>query len=311
VTWGSKRGGTAGIGMVLAETLETDGFEVVTAPAEKASVEGADAVIVGGALYANRWASPARRFVRRNAEELRKVPVWFFSSGPLDESADSGEIPATPEVAVLAERVGAKGHMTFGGRLEPDVRGFPASAMAKKSAGDWRSAGHVRSWARRLASELPGAVPGRWVDPPGGSALRLIGYGVVGWALCTVTMLVLLQVTSTTVALVAHAIAAPIYFVVLAGRYFGARGAREPLEVAATWTGSVVLLDATLIAGVVLRSFEMFGSVLGTWLPLALIFVASWLTGIVKRSMPPPGRDGSGPKPGSSREAVGGQLAAR
>jgi NADP-dependent 3-hydroxy acid dehydrogenase YdfG len=35
VTWGSKRGGTAGIGAMIAETLTGRGFDVVAAPIER------------------------------------------------------------------------------------------------------------------------------------------------------------------------------------------------------------------------------------------------------------------------------------
>jgi menaquinone-dependent protoporphyrinogen oxidase len=52
--------------------------------------------------------------VNRHVSRLRTLPVWFFSSGPLDDSADRDEIPAPAQVAVLAERIGAKGHVTFG-----------------------------------------------------------------------------------------------------------------------------------------------------------------------------------------------------
>jgi menaquinone-dependent protoporphyrinogen oxidase len=117
VTWSSKRGGTAGIGRILAEALGARGFDVVARPAAQLRhLDTFDAVIVGGALYANRWPADARRFVNRHADQLRKVPVWFFSSGPLDDSADRGNLPASPQIAVLAERVGAKGHVMFDGR---------------------------------------------------------------------------------------------------------------------------------------------------------------------------------------------------
>jgi menaquinone-dependent protoporphyrinogen oxidase len=52
------------------------------------------------------------------------------------------------------ERVGARGHVTFGGRLAPDAKGFPASAMAKKNGGDWRDAEQVRAWFHAIAPEL-------------------------------------------------------------------------------------------------------------------------------------------------------------
>lgn len=49
---------------------------------------------------------------------------------------------------------GARGHVTFGGRLAPDAKGFPASAMAKTNAGDWRDPEHVRGWVAAVAKEL-------------------------------------------------------------------------------------------------------------------------------------------------------------
>ena len=85
VTWGSQRGGTEGVARVIAETLEHEGLEVdLLSPKRALEAHGFDAVIVGGALYANRWHEDARHFVARRERELRRVPVWFFSSGPLD-----------------------------------------------------------------------------------------------------------------------------------------------------------------------------------------------------------------------------------
>ena len=125
---------------MLADVLAAKGIEVVATPAaEVREVEAFDGAIVGGALYANRWPASVRHFVNRHSEGLRRIPVWFFSSGPLDDSADQAVIPPTRQVAVLAERVGAQDHVTFGGRLAPDAHGFPASAMAKTRSGDWRN----------------------------------------------------------------------------------------------------------------------------------------------------------------------------
>ena len=44
--------------------------------------------------------------------------------------------------------------LTFGGRLEPDAKGFPASAMAKTKSGDWRDAEHVARWVDQVVDEL-------------------------------------------------------------------------------------------------------------------------------------------------------------
>jgi menaquinone-dependent protoporphyrinogen oxidase len=117
-----------------------------------------DAVIVGGALYAFRWHRDAKRFVKRHTGELRERPTFFFSSGPLDDSASKREIPPVKGVQALTERAGARGHITFGGRLRPDAKGFPASAMAKKNSGDWRDEQQVRAWVESIASELRSPV---------------------------------------------------------------------------------------------------------------------------------------------------------
>ena len=79
--------------------------------------------------------------------------MWLFSRGPLNGSAVE-EIPPVPQVEELARRIGARGHATFGGRLPADAKGFPASAMAKTHAGDWRDSERIRGWAADVAMEL-------------------------------------------------------------------------------------------------------------------------------------------------------------
>jgi menaquinone-dependent protoporphyrinogen oxidase len=94
VAWGSKRGGTEGIARIIADELRTLGVEAALAPAsEVREVRGYGAAIVGGALYANRWHRDARRLVARHIADLRRIPVWLFSSGPLDASATSCSAP--------------------------------------------------------------------------------------------------------------------------------------------------------------------------------------------------------------------------
>ena len=155
VVYGSKRSGTAGIAESIRDALGEQHIDADAVAAEDArSLDGYDAAIVGGALYAMRWPRSARRFVRRNSDALARVPVWFFSSGPLDASATEREIPPVKQVRAMMDRVHARGHATFGGRLTPDAKGFPASAMAKKNAGDWRDPEHIRRWVHDIAGAL-------------------------------------------------------------------------------------------------------------------------------------------------------------
>ena|SRR5579862_3980957 len=160
VAYGSKRGGTKGLAEMVASDLRREGFDVDLSPADQAgAVGGYEAVVVGGSLYAFRWHKDARRFVRRHTAELRQRPTYFFSSGPLDGSAATSDIPPVKGVRALMDRVNASGHATFGGRLTADAKGFPAVAMAKKYAGDWRDPAHIRAWVGTITAELKAALP--------------------------------------------------------------------------------------------------------------------------------------------------------
>jgi len=152
IAHGSERGGTAGIAERIGAALRAHGVEADVRPArEVRDVHAYDAVVIGGALYATRWHTDARRFVLRHADALRARPVWFFSSGPLDDSADKAEIAPTPQVQQLMDFVGAGGHATFGGRLAPDARGFIASRMAKTHGGDFRNDARIEAWTLDVA----------------------------------------------------------------------------------------------------------------------------------------------------------------
>jgi hypothetical protein len=171
--------------------------------------------------------------------------------------------------------------VTFGGRLERIATGFPASAMAKTHSGDRRNPERIRTWAATIAAELATAAPGTPIDHPARSLSRLVAHGAAGWVLCAVTMMVLLSLVDLTPALIVHGFAAPGFFIVIAWNYFNAPGARDPLPTALAWTAIVMLLDLVVVAGAIQRSLALFQSVPGTWLPFALIGLASWSTGVV------------------------------
>ena len=78
MVYGSKRGGTEESAYMVGQALAEHGLEVtVRSAAVRAPDVGTyDAVVVGGALYANRWHKDARRFVpRRGAAPCEGVAV--------------------------------------------------------------------------------------------------------------------------------------------------------------------------------------------------------------------------------------------
>ncbi|MEZ5320407.1 MAG: flavodoxin domain-containing protein [Vicinamibacterales bacterium] len=288
VTWASKRGGTEGIGRIVAETLTVRGFEVTAAPVERAGdLTRFDAVVLGGALYAFRWTGTLRRFVARHRAALRRVPVWCFSSGPLDDSADRDAIPAPREVEVLMERIGAIGHVTFGGRLAPDARGFPASAMAKTKSGDWRRPEAIRAWADSVADALPAARPGTPVDHPAYAVTRWLRYGVAGAALAMGARVALAEVVGPTLALLLFWAAVLVLFGALAGAYFRARGSRDPFPTAVLWALLVLLfgIGLDLLPGFT-PAPGLLRRVLALAVPALLAFAATLASGTMAVMMP-------------------------
>jgi len=86
-----------------------------------------------------------------------------------------------------------------------------------------------------------------------------------------------------TVALVIHAVIAPLAFGVLTWDHVRRFPTSSPLGTALIMVALVIGLDALVVAPFIERSYEMFRSVLGTWIPFALILAASYLAGRVAR----------------------------
>ncbi|GGZ20005.1 flavodoxin domain-containing protein [Streptomyces poonensis] len=156
IAYGSKYGSTADIAQRIAEVLTKEGMTVdVRSAADVTDLGRYDAVVLGAGLYAGRWHRDARRFAHRNRRALARRPVWLFSSGPLDASASERDIPPAPGVRRLARRIGARGHVTFGGRLEGDVEGRVARMIIKSGkGGDFRDFEQIAAWATTVAQDL-------------------------------------------------------------------------------------------------------------------------------------------------------------
>jgi hypothetical protein len=111
-------------------------------------------------------------------------------------------------------------------------------------------------------------------------AIAILLHAIVGWALCGAVIGIGRKVTTLQRTLIAHLIAAPLIFVAVSFVYFRWFGSTTPAATAAVFTGIVISLDAFVVAPFIEKSFAMFRSVIGTWLPFALIFLATWLTGV-------------------------------
>jgi hypothetical protein len=104
-------------------------------------------------------------------------------------------------------------------------------------------------------------------------------YAFMGWTICGVIMFIGTAVTTEFIALIIHAVAAPIIFAVVSSFYFKKYDLTTPLETAALFVAFFVLLDFVVVALLIDKSLAMFGNVLETWIPFVLVFISTYHTG--------------------------------
>jgi menaquinone-dependent protoporphyrinogen oxidase len=160
VTAASKHGATTQIAEVIAESLRGAGLAVhLRSLDEEPDPAQYDAVVLGSAIYAGRWLEPARTFVERHGAILAERPVWLFSSGPIgDPPLPEGD---PPETVAMADRLSARGHRTFAGRLDRSGLGPLERAITralKAPDGDFRDWEEVRAWATEIGLALEDAA---------------------------------------------------------------------------------------------------------------------------------------------------------
>ena len=113
--------------------------------------------------------------------------------------------------------------------------------------------------------------------------LIILAHAVVGWMLCGMIMGVGRNITSIKNTLISHAIGAPVIFFILSIIYFKKFNYTSPLFTAIIFVCFIILMDLVIIAPLVEQSFEMFQSMIGTWIPFGLIFVSTYITGMCCR----------------------------
>jgi len=115
---------------------------------------------------------------------------------------------------------------------------------------------------------------GFWFNQPIGVVVA-----VVGWAYCEAIIGVGRHFLSIHATLIVHAMSAPVGFALISFFYHRKYAFTSPVQTAAAFLGVVVVLDLVLVAPAFEKSYAMFSSVLGTWIPFALIFAVTYLTG--------------------------------
>ena len=108
--------------------------------------------------------------------------------------------------------------------------------------------------------------------------------GLLGWALCGAIMFAGMAILSLQTTLIIHAIGAAVIFMIISWFYFKKLRYTSPFQTSVSFLLIVIIMDFFLVALIINRSLEMFQSLLGTWIPFGLIFLSTYLTGLVVES---------------------------
>lgn len=181
IVYASRHGGTAGIAARIRDALRSEDLEVVVAGAEdRPNPQGFDACIVGSGVYMGSWLKEGIEYLDRNADVLRTLPTWLFSSGPLPGSTKEQPAEQDPyegalgpaegpgsggrkRIEALAAQIGVRGHRVFRGAYDPND---PAKTLSERFVrfmpggknilpeGDFREWDQIDAWAREIATAL-------------------------------------------------------------------------------------------------------------------------------------------------------------
>ncbi len=157
VAYASKHGATEGIARYIEERLTERGETAEARSVTEIEALGdPEAVILGSAVYAGSWRKEAVDFVQRHGDELARIPVWLFSSGPLgDQVVDEEEQPK--QRAEIRERISPRGHQMFFGALDRSKLSFGERMIIKAVGapdGDYRNWDDIAAWADGIAVSL-------------------------------------------------------------------------------------------------------------------------------------------------------------
>lgn len=115
------------------------------------------------------------------------------------------------------------------------------------------------------------------MDPK--ESMILLVHAIVIYFVCFAVMGASMATLDESTALVVHAAAAPFVSAAFSFIYYKKFNHTSPIVTALVIVATVILLDFFLTATIILQSYEMFYSPIGTWIPFALIFTAAFLVG--------------------------------
>jgi menaquinone-dependent protoporphyrinogen oxidase len=155
VACASRKGSTEEIASAIGKELEGEGHQVrVSHLKDVSSLEGYDAVVMGAPVYTGHIDDDLRKFVERNKNGLKTIPVAAFAVGLAPVDPKIGSVAALEEqlkgIVVPVNLVAMK---VFSGKLDPAQHSFMMKTMIslmKAPTGDFRDWDVIKEWAKSL-----------------------------------------------------------------------------------------------------------------------------------------------------------------
>ncbi len=156
VSVASRHGASFEIAEEISATLAASNFQTAVLPPDAVtSLEGYGAVILGSSVYVGHWMDSAVNLVERFSTEIKAVPVWLFSSGPIGHEPGPEDEPV--DVTDLLAATGAREHRVFAGQVDRSKLGLGEKVIltaVRAPEGDFRPWEEIRTWAAGIAAAL-------------------------------------------------------------------------------------------------------------------------------------------------------------
>ncbi len=165
VAYASKYGATAEIAEKISQVLQQSGQQTEVLPAKNVrNLTPYKAVILGSAVYIGAWRKEALKFLQVHDQELAKMPVWLFSSGPTGEGDPVTKLQGwryPKELQPIINRIQPRDIAVFHGNIDESKNNFIEKWMIKNvkaPTGDFRDWSAITAWAEGIAKALQGAA---------------------------------------------------------------------------------------------------------------------------------------------------------
>ena len=112
-----------------------------------------------------------------------------------------------------------------------------------------------------------------------GGIFAVVLFGLIGWVLTELAFYIGKPMVGNYLAILIHFVLSPLIFIILSYIYFRYINMTGSLITAAIIAAILILLDLTVVALFIEKSYWMFFNVMATWMPFLLIFLSVFLTG--------------------------------